>query len=80
MQDTADDNIVSLLLVMSVAATQLASRHAIGRFGRLHRASEAMRNVDAMIERVAPTPATVFVVGESGSGKEVVARTIHDLS
>jgi DNA-binding NtrC family response regulator len=39
-----------------------------------------MRTVYAMIEKVAPTPATVFVVGESGSGKELVARTIHDFS
>jgi DNA-binding NtrC family response regulator len=80
MQDTTDATIVSLPFIKGVAATQLASRPAIGRFGQLHGASEAMRNVYAMIERVAPTPATVFVVGESGSGKELVARTIHDRS
>jgi DNA-binding NtrC family response regulator len=37
----------------------------------------AMRRVVALIERVAPTAATVLVHGPSGSGKELVARAIH---
>ncbi|REJ80736.1 MAG: sigma-54-dependent Fis family transcriptional regulator [Acidobacteria bacterium] len=51
-----------------------------GRFGSLIGASEAMREVYRLIERVAPTDATVFITGESGTGKEVVAQTVHDLS
>lgn len=39
--------------------------------------SEAMRNIRAIIERVAPTEARVLVTGENGSGKELVARAIH---
>jgi two-component system nitrogen regulation response regulator NtrX len=36
-----------------------------------------MRELKAMIERAAPTKATVLITGESGTGKELVAREIH---
>jgi DNA-binding NtrC family response regulator len=49
-------------------------------FGLLFGASPSMREVYRMIEKVAPTEATVFVIGESGSGKELVAHTIHRAS
>jgi DNA-binding NtrC family response regulator len=39
-----------------------------------------MQALYQMIEKVAPTDATVLIVGESGSGKELVARTIHQMS
>ncbi len=39
--------------------------------------SAAMREVLALVDRVAPTEATVLVTGESGVGKELVARRIH---
>ena len=42
--------------------------------------SPAMSRVRALIERVAPTEASVLVVGESGSGKELVAQSIHQQS
>jgi len=54
--------------------------HTFRRFGRLYGDSPAMREVYQMMQKVAPTEATVFVIGESGSGKEVVARTLHELS
>jgi len=52
----------------------------LDRFGLVRGSSEAMHRVYEMIDRVAPTDATVLVVGESGSGKELVANTIHQLS
>jgi two-component system response regulator PilR (NtrC family) len=42
--------------------------------------SHVMHEVTALIEKVAPTNATVLVTGESGTGKEVVARAIHQHS
>jgi len=40
-------------------------------------ASRALGEVKRMIERVAPTPATVLITGESGTGKELVAQSLH---
>jgi DNA-binding NtrC family response regulator len=39
-----------------------------------------MREIYRMVEKVAPTDATVLITGESGCGKEMVARAIHELS
>ncbi|MEQ8820116.1 MAG: sigma-54 dependent transcriptional regulator [Sumerlaeia bacterium] len=48
--------------------------------GNLIGESAAMHQVLGMIERVAPTKATVLISGESGVGKELVARAIHQHS
>jgi two-component system NtrC family response regulator len=39
-----------------------------------------MQKVIRMVEKVAPTNASVLVLGESGTGKELVARAIHSRS
>jgi len=39
--------------------------------------SPAMRDVSAMVERVAPSRSSVLLLGETGAGKEVFARAIH---
>jgi len=47
-----------------------AFKNIIGR-------SDAMQEIFATIERVAPTQATVLIAGESGTGKDLIARAIH---
>jgi Nif-specific regulatory protein len=42
--------------------------------------SPAMRKVNQMIARAAPSGSTVLVLGESGTGKELAARATHALS
>jgi two-component system, NtrC family, response regulator AtoC len=42
--------------------------------------SPAMRAIDRLVSRVAPTDSTVLISGESGTGKGVTARRIHELS
>lgn len=46
-------------------------------FGGMVGKNTRMLEVYELIEKVAPTPASVLISGESGTGKELVAKAIH---
>jgi DNA-binding NtrC family response regulator len=46
-------------------------------FGDLIGSSPAMREIFALIRKIAENRSSVLITGESGTGKELVARTIH---
>jgi two-component system response regulator AtoC len=50
-----------------------------GRF-RLVGQSPAIKQIYAIVEKVAHTPSTVLITGESGTGKELIARALHENS
>ncbi len=83
----------SLTELMLVIRKELAShelrqenralREALGHryeYKNIIARSDKMQAVLGLVERVAPTNATVLVGGESGVGKDLVARAIHEHS
>ncbi len=48
--------------------------------GELCGKSLRMREIYGLLERIAPTEATILIEGETGTGKDLVARTVHQLS
>jgi two-component system NtrC family response regulator len=50
------------------------------RYHRLVGESESIENVFRLIQRVAPTDATVLIIGENGTGKELIAHAMHEAS
>jgi DNA-binding NtrC family response regulator len=42
--------------------------------------SEALKNIQAIIDKVAPTDARVLITGANGTGKELVAHWLHEKS
>ncbi|NOT18033.1 MAG: sigma-54-dependent Fis family transcriptional regulator [Sulfuriferula sp.] len=72
----AEGNIVyyvEMMHTIAQASTRPDKRGLVGR-------SAAFNQMLGLIERVAPSDATVVLLGESGTGKELVAQAIHDAS
>ncbi|MDX1512136.1 MAG: sigma-54 dependent transcriptional regulator [Gammaproteobacteria bacterium] len=66
-----------------IARENFLLRRATTRKGELEEIvgnTAPVREVCDVIQRVAPTSATVLIEGETGAGKELVARAIHRLS
>jgi transcriptional regulator with PAS, ATPase and Fis domain len=60
----------------SLVGPELRARKSC-RFSRIVGRAPAIERVFHIIERVAPTNATVLITGRTGTGKELVAREIH---
>lgn len=57
-----------------------SNTHMITETKRIVYKSEVMRQLMRMVDRVAPSNATVLILGESGTGKELIANAIHERS
>jgi transcriptional regulator with GAF, ATPase, and Fis domain len=70
----------SVLTITPLAEAETRERTSIGSFGALLGESTKMRELFAMLARVAPTDLSVLIEGETGTGKELVAQSIHAAS
>ena len=50
------------------------------RFGNVLGTTLAMRRLFALLDRAAPTEATILFTGETGTGKEALAEAVHERS
>ncbi len=78
-------DLTALKLIVARALESWALRQEIRRL-RTQREEELtwivgqspeMKSIARLVERIAPSKATVLIQGESGTGKEVIARAIH---
>ena len=74
------DALGAVLEEIRASHSSVHEEHSYENSGRLIGDSEDLANVRRLVEKVAPSMATVLITGESGTGKEVVARQIHALS
>jgi two-component system response regulator AtoC len=69
-----------ILIGRTVLAVHAPSPPAVGSAAPPLRQGSAMVDVDALVEKSAPTLYNVLLLGETGVGKGVVARRIHERS
>src|SRR4051812_41895657 len=67
------ENLTDLETLNVVSESRFAPSEIISR-------SPGMVHLLSMIDKVAPTTATVLIMGESGTGKELTARRLHQKS
>ena len=66
-----------LLIVVRNAIELKTLRDSVGSGEEILGTSEKVREMLALIDRVAPTEARVLITGENGAGKELVAKALH---
>jgi DNA-binding NtrC family response regulator len=71
------EKMVNLRRENKILKERLKERYSFSRIiGKNHK----MQQIYSLIEKIAPTSATVLITGESGTGKELVANAIHQNS
>jgi len=68
------------LRTIEIENERLSAKRGESSLGGLITACSAMQRVCSMIERVAPTDASVMLLGASGTGKELLAKGLHENS
>jgi transcriptional regulator with GAF, ATPase, and Fis domain len=67
----------TVLALTPLGDAETRERTSVGCFGDLLGESTKMRELFAMLARIAPTDLSVLIEGETGTGKELVAQSIH---
>jgi len=70
----------SELTIAPLGEAEPRERASVGRFGDLLGEAPKMRELFALLSRVAPTDLSVLIQGETGTGKELVAQSLHRAS
>jgi transcriptional regulator with GAF, ATPase, and Fis domain len=70
----------TLLSIAPLSNSEVRERASDDRFGDLLGESSKMRELFAILSRVAPSDLSVVIEGETGTGKELVAHSIHRAS
>lgn len=76
-----DDSLMEKMEALQSQVEALkSSLEPVSQGGKLIGVSSAFRKAYVLMQKVAPTQATVLLTGETGVGKERFARTLHELS
>jgi transcriptional regulator with GAF, ATPase, and Fis domain len=70
----------TVLTITPLTEAEPRERTAVGQFGQLLGESAKMRELFALLARVAPTDLALLIEGETGTGKELVAQSLHEAS